>query len=197
MADYSMAMIMVDAGGPGKLPTYAGITYFYSSADYNKVIKPLWESGKLGGKGDVISPAQLKEIVGKPFSSRYGIGYEKKYNLATAKPKAQKGTTTTAPTTASKAKTQSEQQLKISVTKAPASAPADTQEYQGTVTVSKQAQDLMVGGSSRQARRTAASHRSPVNTAPAQPRRQYRQRRLPGIMNRRGRIHRQRRSTIV
>lgn len=88
--------------------------------------------------------------------------------------------------------------LNISVTKAPESAAADTQGYQGAVkvTVSKQAQDLMAGGTPKRTRRTSTSPRAPVNKAPTQPTRQYR-RQLPGIMDSRGRIHRQKRGSVI
>ena len=81
-----MARIMVHPGDRSKLPTYAGITYFYSSQDYEKYVKPLWESGKLGGYGDVITPFQLKEIVGRPFSGSGAMNYEKNHDLMTIWP---------------------------------------------------------------------------------------------------------------
>ena len=71
---YRMARIMVHPGGPGKLPTYAGATYFYTLSDYQRYVKPLIASGKIPSSG-VITPDKLQRLVGRPFSSRYAKQY--------------------------------------------------------------------------------------------------------------------------
>lgn len=66
---YEAPMVMVDDGSNSiyRLPTYAGVTYFYRWS----TIEPYFASGKLTGL-PVLTPEELEDIVGIPFDQRMG-----------------------------------------------------------------------------------------------------------------------------
>ena len=76
-----MARIRVGKNQVTSQYVYAGITYFYKirrgDALYQK-IERLINSGVLSSD-KIITPDRLRRLVGKPFDTRYGIAYAKKY----------------------------------------------------------------------------------------------------------------------